>query len=67
MNKDVLAWSAKDLTGVDRSFIEHRLNINPSVKPRRQKLRKMSDNKVVAVKSEVQRLMDAVDGENPST
>jgi hypothetical protein len=58
-NKDVFAWSAKDLTGVDRSFIEHRLNIDPSVKPRRQKLRKMSDDKVVVVKSEVQRLLDA--------
>jgi hypothetical protein len=52
-SKDVFAWSAKDLTGVDRSFIEHRLNINPLVQPRRQKLRKMSDDKVVAVKSEV--------------
>jgi hypothetical protein len=55
----VFAWSAKDLTGVDRSFIEHKLNIDPSVKPRKQKLRKMSDDKVVAVKSEVQRLLDA--------
>jgi hypothetical protein len=58
-NRDVFAWSAKDLTGVDRSFIEHKLNIDTSVKPRRQKLRKMSDDKVVAVKSEVQRLLDA--------
>jgi hypothetical protein len=58
-NKDVFAWSAKDLTGVDRSFIEHKLNIDPSVKPRKQKLRKMSNDKVVAVKSEVQRLLDA--------
>jgi hypothetical protein len=58
-NKDVFAWFAKDLTGVDRSFIEHRLNIGPSVKPRRKKLRKMSDDKVVAIKSEVQRLLDA--------
>jgi hypothetical protein len=57
-NKDVFAWSAKDLIGVDRSFIEHRLNIDPSVKTRRQKLRKMSDDKVLAVKSEVQRLLD---------
>jgi hypothetical protein len=30
-NKDVFAWSTKDLTGVDRSFNEHRLNIDPSV------------------------------------
>jgi hypothetical protein len=38
-NKDVFAWSAKDLKGVDRNFIEHKLNIDPSVKPRKQKLR----------------------------
>jgi hypothetical protein len=58
-NKDVFAWSTKDLIGLDRSFIEHRLNIDPSVKPRRQKLRKMADDKVVTVRSEVQRLLDA--------
>jgi hypothetical protein len=57
-NNDVFVWFAKDLTGVDRSFIEHRLNIDASVKPLRQKLRKMSDDKVVAVKSEVWRLLD---------
>jgi hypothetical protein len=55
----VFAWSAKDLTGVDQNFIEHKLNIDASVKSRRQKLRKMSNDKVVAVKSEVQRLLDA--------
>jgi hypothetical protein len=58
-NKDMFAWSAKDLIGMDRNFIEHKLNIDPSVKPRKQKLRKMSDDKVIAVKSEVQRLLDA--------
>jgi hypothetical protein len=52
-NKEVFAWSAKDLTGVDRSFIEHKLNIDPSVNSRKQKLRNMSDDKVVALKSEV--------------
>jgi hypothetical protein len=58
-NRDVFAWSAKDLTGVDRNFIEHKLNIDASVKPRRQKLKKMFDEKVVAVKSEVHILLDA--------
>jgi hypothetical protein len=55
----VFAWSAKDLTGVDQNFIEHKLNIDPSVKPRKQKLRKMFDDKVIVVKSEVQRLLHA--------
>jgi hypothetical protein len=35
--------------GVDRNLIKHKLNIDATVKPRRQKLKKMSDDKVVAV------------------
>jgi hypothetical protein len=58
-NKDVFAWSASDLHGVSRDIIEHRLDIDPSIKPKKQKLRKMSDDKVAAVKAEVQRLLDA--------
>jgi hypothetical protein len=37
-NKDVFAWSTNDLCGVDRSIIEHALNVDPSIKPRKQKL-----------------------------
>jgi hypothetical protein len=59
-NSDVFAWKTSDLTGVSRSIIEHRLQVNPSAKPKKQKLRKMSDEKVAAAKSEVQRLLDAV-------
>jgi hypothetical protein len=32
--------------------------VNPSVIPRKQKLHKMSDEKMVATKAEVQRLLD---------
>jgi hypothetical protein len=58
-NKDVFAWSASDLRGVSREIIEHRFDINPSIRPKKQKLCKMSDEKVAAVKAEVQRLLDA--------
>ena len=58
-NQDVLAWSANDLRGVSRDIIEHRLDTNPNIKPKKQKLRKMADEKVAAVKAEVQRLLDA--------
>jgi hypothetical protein len=33
-NKDVFAWSANDLCGVNRDFIEHSLNVDPSFRPR---------------------------------
>jgi hypothetical protein len=52
-NNDVFAWQNSDLTGVSRDIIEHKLQVNPSVKPRKQKLHKMSDEKVAAVKVEV--------------
>jgi hypothetical protein len=44
-NKDVFAWSTLDLVGVSRSIIEHSLGIDPSVRPKKQRLRKMSDEK----------------------
>ena len=40
-NKDVFAWSAKDLGGVDRNLINHKLNVKKDARPRKQKLRKM--------------------------
>jgi len=55
----VFAWLANDLRGVSRDIIEHKLDIDPKIKPKKQKLRKMSDDKVAAVKAEVQRLLDA--------
>jgi hypothetical protein len=44
-DKDVFAWSANYLCGVNRDVIEHSLNVDPSFRPRKQRLRKMSDDK----------------------
>jgi hypothetical protein len=46
--------------GVSRSIIEYKLHINPSTKPKKQKLCKMSDKKIATTKAEVQRLLDIV-------
>jgi hypothetical protein len=58
-NKDVFAWFALDLVGVSRTIIEHNLGIDPSVRPKEQRLRKMSDEKTEAAKAEVHRLLEA--------
>jgi hypothetical protein len=58
-NKDIFAWSALDLVGVSRSIIEHSLGIDPSVRPKKQRLCKMSDEKTEAAKVEVHRLLEA--------
>jgi hypothetical protein len=58
-NRDVFAWSANDLCGVNRDVIEHSLNIDPTIRPRKQKLRKMSNDKAEGARNEVKRLLSA--------
>jgi hypothetical protein len=58
-NKDVFAWSTLDLVGVSHTIIEHDLGIDPSVRPKKQRLRKLSDKKTEAAKAEVHRLLEA--------
>jgi hypothetical protein len=40
-NKNVFAWLSSDLGGVNRDIIEHKLDIYPSFRPKKQKLRKL--------------------------
>jgi hypothetical protein len=58
-NKDVFAWLVKELQGVDRDIIEHTLETDEKITSKKQKFRKMSEEKVKAVEAEVQRLQVA--------
>jgi hypothetical protein len=58
-NKDVFAWTANDLCGVNRDVIEHSLNVDSSFRPRKQRLRKMSEDKAKGARNEVKRLLSA--------
>jgi hypothetical protein len=58
-NSDVFAWSTSDLIGVSREVIEHKLQVHPNVKPKKQKLHKMSEEKIEVAKDKVQQLLDA--------
>ena len=44
---------------MDKEIVEHSLDIRQGARPKKQKLRKMSDEKVQAVKAEVDRLIEA--------
>jgi hypothetical protein len=57
-NKDVFAWSSNDLGGVSRD-IEPKLDIDPKVRQKKQKLRKLAEDRVQTAKAKVQRLHDA--------
>ena len=57
-NKDVFTWSAFDLKGVSRDIIQHSLDINPRIKPKQQRQRKMSEERILGAKAKVQRLLN---------
>lgn len=52
-------WLGLLVTSRDRKIIEHELNVDPTRKPRKRKLCKMSDDKIAVVKEEVDRLLKA--------
>jgi hypothetical protein len=52
-NSDVFTWQTSDLIGVSRDIIEHKLHVNPSARPKKQKLHKISNEKVAIMKAEV--------------
>ena len=58
-NVDVFAWSPYKVPGVDLEFIVHKLNIDPSFPPKKQKPRRALKEHVDTVKLEVQRLKEA--------
>jgi hypothetical protein len=58
-NKDVFAWSSNDLCGVNRDAIKHSLNVDLAIRLKKQKLRKMSNDKAEGAQNEVKRLLTA--------
>ena len=55
-NINVFAWSANEAFGVNPNFICHHLNVNPSVIPKKQPLRRSSKEHFDDVKDEVIKL-----------
>ncbi|XP_023914564.1 uncharacterized protein LOC112026112 [Quercus suber] len=58
-NVDVFAWSPYEVPGVDPEFIVHRLNVDSSHPPKKQRPRRSSKEHAEAVKEEVQRLKES--------
>jgi hypothetical protein len=58
-NNNVFSWRNSNLMGVSGDIIEHKLQVNPSARPKKQRLWKMSDKKVTVAKAEFWRLLDA--------
>ena len=58
-NMDVFAWSPYEVPGVDPEFIVHKLNVDPSFPPKKQKPRRSTKEHVEAIRLEVRRLKEA--------
>ncbi len=58
-NKDVFAWSHEDMPGIDPSIITHKLNVNPSLRPVKQKRRIFALERNNAIMEEVDKLLTA--------
>lgn len=53
-NKNVFSWSSSGLVSISRNIIDHNLNIYPSIRPKKQRLAKMFDEKIEATRAKVQ-------------
>ncbi|KAL0383831.1 UNVERIFIED_CONTAM: hypothetical protein Slati_4547600, partial [Sesamum latifolium] len=58
-NADIFAWALQDLEGIDPKVITHHLNIDPSIKPVKQKKRHFGPEKDKIIQEEVDKLMAA--------
>ena len=55
-NLDVFAWNPYEVPRVEPTFITHRLNVNPSITPKKQKPKRSTKPHMKVVKEEVKKL-----------
>ena len=58
-NLDVFAWTHDDMPGIDPATICHKLNVNPSIRPIKQKRRVFAPDRNQAISDEVEKLLAA--------
>ena len=57
--KDCFAWEYYEMSGLDRSIVEHRLPIKPGYQLFKQALRRFNPNVLDDIKKEIERLLEA--------
>ncbi|KAI5335311.1 hypothetical protein L3X38_025444 [Prunus dulcis] len=56
LNSEVFAWSYNDMPGISPDIISHRVSVNPTVRPVRQKRRAYDLKHYEAMRAEVDKL-----------
>ena len=57
--KEVFAWSYEDMLGIDTDIIQHCIPTDPTMKPVKQKLRRMKPKWTLKIKEEVEKQYNA--------
>ena len=57
--KEVFAWSYEDMPGIDTDIVQHCIPTNPTMKPIKQKLRRMKPKWTLKIKEEVEKQYNA--------
>ncbi|KAL0433793.1 UNVERIFIED_CONTAM: Pro-Pol polyprotein [Sesamum latifolium] len=58
-DKDIFAWTPQDLEGIDPGIITHHLNLDPTIRPIKQKKRYFGPEKDKIIQREVNKLLTA--------
>ncbi|RVW60647.1 Retrovirus-related Pol polyprotein from transposon 17.6 [Vitis vinifera] len=58
-NHDVFAWAHSDMKGIHPSIVSHRLNVLPTAKPVRQRVRRFHPDRQKIIKEEIEKLLEA--------
>jgi hypothetical protein len=58
-NLEVFTWSHEDIPGISLEEIVHVLNVDPDTKPEKQKIRKFAPERVEAITTKVEKLIEA--------
>ncbi|KAK4394081.1 Retrovirus-related Pol polyprotein from transposon [Sesamum angolense] len=56
-NINVFAWDTADMSGIDSKIMVHRLNVNPKIRPVKQKKRAFRNERIKVIKEEVEKLL----------
>ncbi|RVW90564.1 Transposon Tf2-12 polyprotein [Vitis vinifera] len=58
-NYDIFAWTHSDMKGIDPSITSHKLNVLPTARPIRQKVRRFHPDRQKIIRIEIDKLLEA--------
>ena len=56
---DVFAWAHSDMKGIHPSIVSHKLNVLPTGRPVRQRVRRFHPDRQKIIREEIERLLEA--------